>query len=807
MTKKQTGALRPGWKAAAIALVTVLVLVRIGYLAFGGEADRQRVVSAQYELTGAAALPCAGLSQKFIAGQDRLLELLLCFSDLPGDGKGAVTLGIYRQEQLIYQTDLQLDGITSGEWKPVYINAPMRRGCEYTLILDADAECASPPGLFVVKEGWAPEITGSYLKAEPLDGNLAINYVYQAAQPGVGIACAGWLVLLMCGFFSILHAQKIWAAWMAAVERISRLFCSKVFAVGMELAGCVLILSCSGIEFQGMTKVLLFAVSVLAMRGYPQKRSYAARLADTPLKKAALYGLCFYAAFSLVGQRIFIYPLNLRVKMAGLLVYGGAVWWFIPIIKSLLYRLEQLSHAVFRAKARMAAWKLIGICSAALLLPAAVNLAANNPGISNIDTYLEMVWNAHTPYGMWGWNPAFYCLTLSLIQKVWDSTYAVILTHYAFWLYVTLELLLYLRKKGLCDAALVLLAVLLGFNAANVLHLNSLWKDVPYTLSLFWCLVIFAKLTIDFEEYQGRWYPYFELAAALTGVFLYRKNGTAAFAVLAVGALLVLPESRRLLLSVAASIVCIGFIIGPVYTHFRVVSPGRNGMYIGLSQDILGVYFAGGQVSESTLQMINVMTGYNNAEYRYTPTYADQTYDLDVPPGRFIGCYINTFLHNPVLMARAVAARQDAVWNIYAGRDAQLRLVNYTGTLDGQYDWNAFYPARVRTGLSQKVALATDYTADAQWLAAIEWRCGLLLLAAAVCAVWLVLRTGTARYLLIFLPAAAQIVSLVLSTGWSDFRYFWPINLLSLGSAALVLAICGEKNKAGGAGQGGGSFA
>ena len=82
-----------------------------------------------------------------------------------------------------------------------------------------------------------------------------------------------------------------------------------------------------------------------------------------------------------------------------------------------------------------------------LLVPAAYNLFANNPGISSPDTLNSMITNAKNLYGMYDWHPAFYCMVLRGIQKVWDSTYAVILVQYFFYAYVVTELLLYLRKK------------------------------------------------------------------------------------------------------------------------------------------------------------------------------------------------------------------------------------------------------------------------------------------------------------------------------------------------------------------------
>lgn len=74
----------------------------------------------------------------------------------------------------------------------------------------------------------------------------------------------------------------------------------------------------------------------------------------------------------------------------------------------------------------------------------------------------------------------------------------------------------------------------------------------------------------------------------------------------------------------------------------------------------------------------------------------------------------------------------------------------------------------------------TAYTADTQWIAALQWRCGvftLLGLAAILTMVW---SAGYKKYLLISAPIVGHIISLLLSTGWSEFRYFWPLNLMNL---------------------------
>ena len=249
-------------------------------------------------------------------------------------------------------------------------------------------------------------------------------------------------------------------------------------------------------------------------------------------------------------------------------------------------------------------------------------------------------------------------------------------------------------------------------------------------------------------------------------------------------------------ISLTATVLLIATIKGPVYSYFEVEDPGRpGGMYIGLGQDILGVYYAGGDVSENTLKMINVMTAYNSAEYHYIPTYAEQSYALDVKLTEFVVNYIDTFLHNPVLMIRAVIAREDAVWDIFAGQDARLDGVIFHGTQDGIDEWNNYYPARQYNSLYPSMSSMTGYTASSQWISAMEWRSGLFTLLGILAFVYMIYKRGLRKYILVAAPLIGHLLSLLLSTGWSDFRYFWPLNLMNLAVILIALVVGNEAGK------------
>lgn len=57
----------------------------------------------------------------------------------------------------------------------------------------------------------------------------------------------------------------------------------------------------------------------------------------------------------------------------------------------------------------------------------------------------------------------------------------------------------------------------------------------------------------------------------------------------------------------------------------------------------------------------------------------------------------------------------------------------------------------------------------------------------------LVIKKGIGDYLLIFAPVIGHIMSLLLTTGWSDFRYFWPLNLMNMCVILFAVVLLHEK--------------
>ncbi len=770
-------------KKIILFFASIIVLLRIGYICIGDELSKHYFVSRKLELSDAVPVPCKDVTVYFSSDRNRLNSIEIFFDGIANDKDGKIILKILSDDNLIYQANISLAGLNNQEWKKIYINAELTKQ-EYSIYLDASGDCTQIPNILVIPESQAaPEATSSYVGETELDGEIAIQYGF-LQPPSWADKCVTsslWCIFLLIIWMFLEYFERITQFGRQILNVIYIKLDKRIFNVVTELFCCMVIVNCSGIDFQGPTRIILYAISIGVSIGMQEKKQKLSRIFNTPIKRAAIYALYIYAAFSLVGQRIFIYPLLLRVTLAGMFVFLSTVIWCIPVVQTIFYCYECLESKVCSKNHSMNSIVFGGLIILILLMPAIYNLYANNPGISTVDTALTLAQSAHQLHGNTNWHPLFYNAMLAIIIRIWDSTYAVILVQYFFWIYVLLEFLLYLRKKGLRDSILICVALFTGLNAANILHINTIWKDIPYALSLLWVFTLLAKLSIDHEKYQKKWYIYFELLLALVGVYFYRRNGIVPFAVTALMLIVILRKNIKIWCILAMAVISIKVISGPVYSYFEVIDTGYGGMYIGLSQEILGTYYAGGEVSENTLQMINIMTGGDNLEYNYIPTWAYQTYSLNVEPQKFIINYIDTFIKNPILMIRALINREDVIWNIYAGEGTVLGCVNVHGTMDdSDFDWNLYYPRRKYVSLYDSMEAATGYTANSQWIAALEWRCGIFTLLGLAAIIYMAVKRGIKKYILIIAPILGQILSLVLSTGWSDFRYFWPLNLMNM---------------------------
>ncbi len=327
------------------------------------------------------------------------------------------------------------------------------------------------------------------------------------------------------------------------------------------------------------------------------------------------------------------------------------------------------------------------------------------------------------------------------------------------------------------------LAIVLGTNSANLFYVVTIWKDIPYTFCLIWLTIVLI------EANNGRydWRIAIGLFGSLSGICLFRYNGIVPYVLTILGLIYTFVKRKKLvykyLIAVICSVLFVIIINGPVKKVVGVEddTSQKGVMYVGVSQELFAAYKYG-QVSDETKQILQGLTHRNLDEYAYNPYWSNAAYDLDVPMGRFVKCYMDTFVHNPGIMIKAMLIQHDLMWDIWPGDESFVNLINYYGGWDGTEEWRKYYPERRWTSFGRFIEELVSYAGKNTALSIIYWRNGLhvALLVLVLVTVTILNKQVLSGVVLLCLPMLGQIVSLILSTGWADYRYYWVINLLSL---------------------------
>lgn len=293
------------WKKVLLIILTVLVALRVGFVLFRGDTDKRYSVSTQYDLSDATAVSCEDISQIFVKGsEDRLNSLELYLADIPEDASDKIVLKIMSEDELIYQTNIHYDYESNQTWKKVFVNAEIKPDREYKIMISPDEESTVIPNLMVVNnDSYAPEIKQSLSGGEILDGQFAINYGYLNAPRLLDrlVECSLLGILWIVAGALIVFWDRLANIVMYIRNSLEGKVHPQILVAVSEIIGCLIIINCSGIEFQFATKIVLAILSLICSVDCLTRSNYVYGLAGAGWQKVLRILLYFYSAFALVG--------------------------------------------------------------------------------------------------------------------------------------------------------------------------------------------------------------------------------------------------------------------------------------------------------------------------------------------------------------------------------------------------------------------------------------------------------------------------------------------------------------------------
>ncbi len=771
----------PKWKKVSSALILGLMILFLFYTA-----ALDRIPGNNSSYTESLSSPSGevflfrNLRQTLPSDQKRLRGVAFAFNDVPEEGY--LQVNVYDEDCLIYGGRIDFSTAETDQYTEMYLNLPSSAGRAWYMTLEVqDTEDAA--AVYVRNtDGSGPESLSMNVDGKEIPGKqLLCQFEYRTA-PSAGQKAA-YIVPRLLLFIPVLGIILYFERILSITDRLfSFRFLTLLFelAAGRALAPYV---------YHGNRTVILACIAVIsAAAGFfaPQAYRLTRKCCAAPSSGILFVLFCVYTGFAAVGSNTLILPLGEYADMRKLLVFALAVLWTFPVNMAAfgLFRFY-ISHAQTEGK-RLTKKAFLLTVLPLIWIPALITLYAYNPVISSTDTMTAVhdARNLSTASGYW--IPALYTLAIRAGLNFVDNVCVIAIEQLLFWSFVTVKILLYAREKGIKDGILFAFALFIGCNPANVLLINTGWKDIPYTCSLVWAVLNLIKLTVDGEKYAGRLSFHLEFAASLACTYMLRKNGTAPFLVIIMLLLVFFRGYRKRYLTVLLSIVFIFIVEVPVCRTFGIdMSPVYKDqrVYSAFAVDSIGMYLSEAEMNEKTLNFVAQSSGkFNNDDYRptYYNFYSLSHFDSHVGAGDFILLAGDAIIKNPAAFMKVSLAHNDIVWNVFPGDGRVNKEINFRGEVKSPH-WLEIASERRENDLTRLLDRYYKRTRTNALYEVIYYRCGLYSWLSLFALLLAVFAGRTKEGLMIHAPVFAQILGLWVTSGYGgEFRFYWPQNVICL---------------------------
>ncbi len=383
-------------------------------------------------------------------------------------------------------------------------------------------------------------------------------------------------------------------------------------------------------------------------------------------------------------------------------------------------------------------------------------------------------------------HPVYYAFTLSLLLRLWHSPAILALASILLVSAAAAAGFAYLESRGARRPLLLMAALAIGMFPANALMTITIWKDIPFSALLMILTIAIAAMVQSGGRWLGNRGNAGFLFTVLLGIILYRHNGIAIAALLALIAPFVKSGRRALLAVVALSLV---------------VSMSARAVFYKVAKvpalDSKAAYFLPGELVWAIDHYEGSTPGDLSFLSRYFTIPAVQDNFMRV---HAVSCWHymkdNTFGPSGAeflkFFARDVASHPETALKQYADSTALLwSICQYPGTCtinaDRRVVPNQFGLAQHSKcpSLKELIDRIAEFMERPDW-SWLFWRPALLLDLSILAVAGLVIKRGDLRYFLLLLPLFANWLSLGLTMPGPFCRYTWSAFLI----APFLLLLC-----------------
>lgn len=495
--------------------------------------------------------------------------------------------------------------------------------------------------------------------------------------------------------------------------------------------------------------------------------------------------ITLYASFACIGNALFLTGED-PLTWAQVCYFIVFACWFFSIEIAFLYVTYSLQETYNRSALTNAAlvnkgsgiqlWGLVFLILTTIWL---ICLFAFYPGIMSSDS-LDQWGQATGVFPLNDWHPVFHTLFNRIFLLV-SRNPAIIATGQIFLLAaVAATFILFLYKKGVSKNWLLFFTLIFALFPANGIMVITLWKDIPFTISLLWLTYLLARISTDINYLKNNRLALAGLTLALVAVALFRHNGIVVYILV----FLVLSfysfryKTRWTLLSLAASLVLIigfkVFVSGnkrviPVPSEVKLIAP-VNGLAAAMKENALTTDVQ--KKMETILNRedwIRLYSPYWANAYQFNTNGAYMKNLSAYSTGDILKMYASTMYRHPYFIIKDRLQGTDILWDV--SRPALAYNFYYSTELEANNYGLTQKKNNLKPVISKYLKTSETIGADFFWRAGIYNILIFLLM-------FFVAKTKSKRNLLSFLPWLGAVLSLLPSLVWQEFRYIYFVQVL-----------------------------
>jgi hypothetical protein len=488
--------------------------------------------------------------------------------------------------------------------------------------------------------------------------------------------------------------------------------------------------------------------------------------------------ITLFSSFSLVGNDLFFEFsfLNFTVKNVSLFLLTSLV--VFPIELFILYlfkkwhgRLNSNQYYIFNP---ILLWFIFFVI---ISLIWSIYLCAFYPALMSADS-MDQWQQALGLSPLTDWHPAFHTITIKWLMHLYQYPSIVSIVQIIFAASVVSSFLLFLCTKGLPIKFAIIIATVFPALPNNGVNIVTLWKDIPYTVSLLWLTLVLGKLIFDSNKFSKSFVNLLSLIGALCSVGLFRHNGIIVF-FLSVIFLLVFAikyKNIKYVVSILMACLILFLIKGPLFTYYQ-VSPTPAG--IKFTAPIHGVgstVYHEKNISPKTLSFLENIMPVEDWVLYYSP-YTANPYLFNTPNDfmkklsshstpEILNIYMESLIRNPIIVLYDRLEGVNLIWDIAQSGKAY----NYRYA-DGIIENNVGITG-VDNFLTKNINEILEVSSRIQVVDALLWRGGIYTVFLLLI-IYYILLFGLWDKLVLFIPVIGNIVSLIFSMAWQDYRYVY----------------------------------